>query len=203
MRKIIIGLLLTVAGIATLMLIPSKQAPAPMPWEITIMPNGKSKVFGIHLGTTTYGQAQKLFHEYGKTAIFTQENKPASVEAYFNSLNLGGLSAKLVLNLNLPISRIEEMTSRAMEARLQPSGAHLYQLSNSDNAELVNAPVIAITYIPSVRLNADMVRYRFGDATFIEQDINSASTKIWHYPELALTIRMDDGEKSVLQYQLH
>lgn len=203
MQKFIIGLLLTIAGIAALMLIPSKQAPAPMPWEITIMPNGKSKVFGIHLGTTTYRQAQELFHEYGKTALFTQENKPASVEAYFNSLNLGGLSAKLVLNLDVPASRIDEMKSRALEARLQPSGAHLYKLSNSDNAELVNAPVVAITYIPSVRLNADMVRYRFGDAAFIEQDINSPNTKIWHYPELALMIRMDDGEKTVLQYQLH
>lgn len=203
MQKFIIGLLLTIAGIAALMLIPSKQAPAPMPWEITIMPNGKSKVFGIHLGTTTYRQAQELFHEYGKTALFTQENKPASVEAYFNSLNLGGLSAKLVLNLDVPVSRIDEMKSRALEARLQPSGAHLYKLSNSDNAELVNAPVVAITYIPSVRLNADMVRYRFGDAAFIEQDINSPNTKIWHYPELALMIRMDDGEKTVLQYQLH
>jgi len=203
MQKFIIGLLLTIAGITALMLIPSKQAPAPMPWEITIMPNGKSKVFGIHLGTTTYRQAQELFREYGKTALFTQENKPASVEAYFNSLNLGGLSAKLVLNLDVPVSRIDKMISRAMDARLQPSGAHRYQLNNSDNAELVNAPVIAITYIPSVRLNADMVRYRFGDAAFIEQDINSPNTKIWHYPELALMIRMDDGEKTVLQYQLH
>ncbi|MBE9532754.1 MAG: lytic murein transglycosylase, partial [Proteobacteria bacterium] len=40
MKNIFISLLLIVVGIAALMLIPSKQAPAPMPWEVTIMQDG-------------------------------------------------------------------------------------------------------------------------------------------------------------------
>ncbi|MFW5451621.1 MAG: lytic murein transglycosylase [Methylophagaceae bacterium] len=198
MRNFIIGLLLTIVGIASLMLIPSKQAAAPMPWEITVMPDNNIKVFDIHLGNTTYRQAQESLHIYGKTGIFTQDGVNPTVEAFFNSINLGGLSGKLVLNLAVSESQINDMLSRALEARLQPSGAHRYDLNNSDNEALINALVIAITYIPSVRLDEQMIRHRFGEAEAIEQDESGAA--LWLYPSLGLNIRLQQGEKSILLY---
>jgi hypothetical protein len=198
MRNFIIGLLLTIVGIASLMLIPSKQAPAPMPWEITTMADGNIMVFDIHLGTTTYRQAQESLHIYGKTGIFIQEGKAPTVEAFFNSINLGGLSGKLVLNLAVPESQINDMLSHAVEARLQPSGAHRYELDNSANAALIDATVIALTYIPSVRLDEEMVHHRFGEAETVEQDENGGT--LWSYPALGLIIRLHDSEKSILQY---
>jgi len=200
MKNFIIGLLLTVIGIAALMLLPSKQAPAPMPWEIILMEDGNSKVFDIHLGTTTYRQAQQQLRQYGETAIFTQEGKATSVEAFFNSINLGGLSAKLVLNLDIDESQIGGMLAHAMEARIQPSGAHQYQLNNEDKAKLIDAPITAITYIPSVKLNEEMIRYRFGDAAEIKQDPDNTNTAIWYYPVLGLTIRINKNEKTILEY---
>jgi len=202
LRSFLIGLFITIIGVALLMLLPSKQSEAPMPWQVTTMLDGNSQVFGIHLGTTTYRQAQENFHEYGKTAIFSQQGMPASVEAFFNSIHLGGLSAKLVLNLDVAPSQIHDMMSRAMEARLQPSGAHRYELNSEDNASLINAPITAVTYIPSVRLNADMVRYRFGEADAVEQDAMDSATTIWRYNAIGLTIRMNESAKTVLEYQL-
>lgn len=200
-RNFLIGLFLTIVGIGALLFIPSKQAPAPMPWEITIMPDGKSRVFGIHLGTTTYRYTQQVFHEFGKIAAFAEQGKPSTVEAFFDSIHLGGLTGKLVLNLDVPEQRINEMTSHANEARLQESGAHRYELNNSDKESLIDAPIIAITFIPSVKLNADIARYRFGDPANIMQDDNNSNTKIWHYPLTGLTIRINEHEKTILQYQ--
>ena len=201
MKNFFISLLLVIAGIAVLMLIPSKQMPAPMPWEVTILADGNAKVFDIHLGTTNYGQAQRLLHQYGETAIFIQEGQPATVEAFFNSINLGGLSAKLILNLAVPDQQINDMISNALEARLQPSGAHRYTLNNSANRTLIDATITTITYIPSVRLNQEMVRHRFGDTGYIEQDPDNSNTEIWHYPMLGLTIQLNEQEKTILQYQ--
>lgn len=200
-RNFLIGLFLTIVGIGALLFIPSKQAPAPMPWDITIMPDGKSKVFGIHIATTVYSQTKELFNEFGKIAAFAQQGKASTVEAFFNSIHIGGLTGKLVLNLDIPEQQIIEMISHANEARLQDSGAHRYELSNSDNASVVNAPIIAITFIPSVKLNADIARYRFGDPDSIEQDTINPITRIWHYPNSGLTIRINENEKTILQYQ--
>ena len=202
MKNVFISLLLVIIGIAALMLIPSKQAPAPMPWEVTVMQDGNSKVFDIHLGTTTYGEAQQILRQYGKTAIFSQEGKESTVEAFFNSINMGGLSAKLILNLSASEQQIKEMSSDALEARLQDSGAHKYTLNNDANTELVNATVTAITYIPSVRLDAEMIGHRFGKADSIEQEADDDTTEVWHYLELGLTIQLNSREKTILQYQL-
>jgi len=202
LRNFLIGLILTVLGIAALMLIPSKQEEAPMPWQVTQMPDGNNQVFGIHLGTSTYRQAQEGFHQYGQTAIFTQEGVDPTIEAFFSSINLGGLSAKLVLNLDVPTAQLHNMMSRALEARLQPSGAHRYELNSDDNASLIDTPIVAVTYIPSVRLNADMLRYRFEEPDSIQQDSSNPATEIWHYQELGLTIRVNPNEKTVMEYQL-
>lgn len=200
MKNVFIGLFLIVGAIAALMLIPSKQAPAPMPWEVTIMPDRNSKVFDIHLGTTTYGQTQQILRQYGETAIFIQEGHTPTVEAFFNSINMGGLSAKLILNLSASEQQISEMSSNALEARMQDSGAHKYTLNNDANKDLVNATVTTITYIPSVRLDAEMVQHRFGQADHIEQMANNNETAIWHYPALNLTIQLNKDEKTLIQY---
>lgn len=200
-RNFLIGLFLTVAGIGALLFIPSKQPAAPMPWEITIMPDGKSKVFGIHLGTTTYDHTKELFNEYGQIAAFADEGKPPTVEVFFDSIHLAGITGKLVLNLKVPEHQIIEMMARADQARLQDSGAHRYELSNSDKQSVVSAPITAITYVPSVKLDADIAHYRFGEPGSVSQDSLDPTTTIWYYPLTGLTIRMNKNDKTILQYQ--
>lgn len=202
MKEFLTVLLLTIMGIGALLLIPSKQEVAPMPWEITLMTDGQISVFDIHLGTTNYRQAQQSLGLYGQTAIFSQQGKMSSVEAFFNGINLGGLSAKLVLNLVVEPPQIEIMKSRAAEARIQPSGAHRYLLSNQDNAALIYASVSAITYIPSIRLTEEMILHRFGHTDSVMQDPNNINTMIWHYPALGLTIYLNDTKKTIMQYQM-
>lgn len=203
MAKFFIGLLLIVCSVIALMLLAKDQQPqsTTMPWDVTIMSDGNPSVFTLHLGTTNYQQAQEYLHEYGKTAAFTEADKPATVEAFFSSIHLGGLDAKLVLNLAVPQQQIETMLTRAAQARIQPSGARRYELSNEDNAVLINAKVIAITYIPFVRLSQDMVSFRFGQAGKIEHD-NETNSTFWFYPEIGLSVRFKEGEKTILQYQM-
>lgn len=202
MMKFVGGLILLaviVFGLTYLTHDPEKRQ-AGMPWDITIMPDGNPSVFSLHLGTTSYRDAQLTLKEFGKSAVFTEQGKASSVEAYFSSIHLGGLDAKLVLNLAVPEQNIETMLSRAAEARIQPSGARRYELSNQDNADLIDAKVIAITYIPFVRLSQDMVTFRFGEASSIELDETSGA-EFWFYPDLGLSVQFKTGEKTILQYQ--
>ncbi|MBE0439879.1 MAG: lytic murein transglycosylase [Gammaproteobacteria bacterium] len=203
MAKFFIGLLLIVISIIALMFVAKDQQSqhAPMPWDVTIMPDGNPSVFTIHLGTTNYQQAQEYLRQYGKTAAFTEAEKASTVEAFFDSIHLGGLDAKLVLNLAVPQQQIDLMLTRAAQARIQPSGARRYDLSNQDNAALINAKVNVITYIPSVRLSQDMVTFRFGDPTKIEHD-NETDSELWFYAEIGLSVRFKQGEKTILQYQM-
>lgn len=202
MKKFFAGLILTIAAISALLLIPSQQLAAPMPWQITVMPDGQISVFNIHLASTNYRQAQQSFRSYGQTSIFSQAGEPSTVEAFFNSVNIGGLSAKVVLNLVVNDNEIKEMKSRATEAKLQPSGAHRYQLSNQDKLTLIDATVSAITYIPSVRLDREIILYRFGNTDNVMKDPKNSNTEVWQYPTLGLTIYLNDSKKTIMQYQI-
>lgn len=202
MFKFLIGLILTLVGITALMLLPSKQTAAPMPWETTIMADGNTQVFGVHLGNTTFKQAQQLFKIYGKTAIFNQEGHEATIEAYFESINMGGLSAKIVLNLRVDEKQLETMLNNAMQSKLQPSGARRYELNNDDHAQVLDSVISALTYIPSVRLDEKMILDRFGKADNIQQPVQQAKISIWHYPRIGLSVTFNTGEKTVLQYHV-
>jgi len=202
LRNFIIGFILVAAGIAAMMLIPSPQPPASKPWEVAIMPDGNPQVLGIHLGTTTYKQAQQQLGIYGESAIFTDPDNTASIEAYFNSVNLGGLSAKLVLNLAVAPQQLAAMLDRSTAGKLQPSGAHQHELAETDRATLLNVPVHAITYIPSVRLDPMMVTTRFGPPSQVKEhtDVEGNIIESWLYTDLNLVVEFSEQQKTLLIY---
>ncbi len=204
MVKFLLGLLLTIAAIAALTLIPSPQSKAPMPWEIDIKGDGNPQVFDIHLGSTNYKQVQQNWQVYGETAAFTEQGKATSIEAFFSSVHLGGLDAKVVLNLSVDESEINSMLATAQEAKIQPSGARKFILSNHSNEKLINAKVDAITYIPSVRLKPEMIVYRFGEPsekqTVLDEETQIV-TELWQYPYLGLTVQFKEDEKTILIYK--
>jgi len=203
LRNFMIGLSLVTAGIAAMMFIPSPQPPASKPWEVTIMPDGNAEVLGIHLANTTYKRAQEKLGVFGKTALFIDPDNSLSVEAFFNSINLAGLSAKLVLNLDVPAQQLETMLARASTGKLQPSGAHQHELAEIDRIALLEAPVNAITYIPTVRLDAAMIKTRFGEPDSKKQttDADGITINSWQYSQSMLTVNFSEKQKTQLIYQ--
>jgi hypothetical protein len=204
LRNVFLGLLLIVIGIAALMLIPSPQAPAEKPWEVTVMPDGNSRVLGIHLGHTDYKTAQQQLGVFGKTALFVDPDGSKSVEAYFDSINLAGLSAKLIMSLGVAKTRLQSMQEQAGAGELQPSGAHQYELTEQDREYLLRVPVIGLTYIPSVRLDRQMIQSRFGDPARSEQsemDEKGQITETWFYPAIGLSVLFQSKQKTLLVYR--
>ena len=203
-RNIIIGLLLLVSGVLILMLIPSPQGTADKPWEVTMMADGNPRVMGIHLGSTDYRTAQQKLGVFGETALFVDPDGSRSVEAFFDSINQAGLSAKLVLNLDVSDERMQDMQQSATAGERQPSGARQLSLSEPDREFLLTAPVKAITYMPTVRLKPEMIKSRFGEPDRIEEKKEAETglvTKSWHYPAIGLAIVFRGEDKPVLVYQ--
>lgn len=200
-RNFLIGVVLLLLAMFAMLFIPSKQPEAPRVWELEQMPDGNIKVLDIHLGTTTYRQAQYALREIGEAAIFANQEGQASLEVFFDVINLAGLSARAVLNLHMPDDELRGLIARSPDAgRLQRSGARRYQIHHSDYASVFNAPVIAMTYIPSLRLDEAMIKHRFGEPITIEhQDEDEA--ELWRYPHLGLTIGLHPSERPVLLFE--
>jgi hypothetical protein len=203
-KNLIIGLILLIGGVMLLMLIPSPQAPADKPWEVTVMPDGNSKVLGIHLGQTDYKTAQQQFGVFGETGLFVDPDGRRSIEAYFDSVNLAGLSAKLVLNIGVTEQQIDSMLSRASAGERQPSGAYQHALAEIDREALLSRPVTGLTYIPSLRLEPEMLHSRFGEPSSVvesEADENGQISTTWLYPDIGLSVVFLPEQKPILVYR--
>lgn len=199
--KIILIIMLVIASIMALMLLPSPQPNAPKPWEITMQRDGEIKVFGIHLGQDTYRDAQQRWQEAGEAALFAEAGEVATAEVFFDRINLSGLSAKIVANLQLPDATLTELATNASSSKLQPSGARRLEIAFDDKARLLDAPIIAITYIANYRPDEAMLRSRFGEPAEITSDPEDPLAVTWHYPESHLHIRLHPEDKPVFVYQ--
>lgn len=200
LRNFIFALIITFLAITLLMLLPSPQPDAVKPWEVVVMPDGNPQFLGIHLGSTTYGEAQKKVGIFGHPALFSDPDGKLSVEAFFESINLGGLSAKLVLTLALTDEALATIKNRATAGKLQPSRARQHELSEQDKLAIQDAAVKSITYIPTVRLNESILLSRFGEPTHKEtiKEEDGEASQQWFYPQLNMEVRLRPGHKSVL-----
>ena len=169
-----------------------------LPWQIDVSTDGLSNVFGISLSKTSMREAIDLLGSFPDTALFEHKNGRRNVEAYFGSVNIEGITAKLVLEYELDENTLDRLISNSIKREGTPSGAFKYELDERDRIALLSSPITSITYVPFVEFDEDIILQRFGLATETVQINEHAS--FWLYPELGLSILYDTENKEVLQY---
>ena len=168
------------------------------PWSVHPVAGGRSEVFGLTLGASTLADADKRFGKAPVLGLFESRSGKLSLEAYFNELTLGPLSAKVVLGLEADKATLRAMRQHATDRKRVESGDDRYILSAADHARAGSLPITSLTYIPYVDLDESMVDHRFGRPA---ERLETAKG-IHHllYPRLGLDLILNDDGKEVLQY---
>lgn len=203
-KKIIIGVLVfaLIASIVGL-LIPAEKQPAvqTFPWQIELTPEGKTKVFGLTLGQSTLQQAEQVFGAISELSLFypVPGQGQRGVEAYFDKVNLGGLSARVVAVMSFTPEQLQSMHDRGARISTLGDGSRKVTLHTDDVRLVRNTSIYSITYLPRIRLEKELLEKRFGkpDQLVAEQNTN---TQHWMYPELGLDIALDENSYAVFQY---
>ena len=200
-KKIIGGVIaLTVVSITVLLMLPepAKQAPDTLPWKITHPSPDTSRVFGITLGQSSLGELERVFKEQTEVSLFKASDGKMLVEAFFDELNLNGLKAKFVLTIAVPAEELDGMFNRGLRMNSTPSGKRI-TLSADDLVRVRNAPVASLTYLPSVRLEEELITKRFGTPAQRIRETKSGAVH-WLYPQHGLDVTLGGEEKPLLQY---
>jgi hypothetical protein len=201
-KKIALSVLgFALVTIAILMLIPTGKPPQKnlLPWEVEILPNGASKVFGITLGQSTMQQAGKAFQDDWEVNLFVSPDNNISVEGYFNRIIISGLKADLVMSLELDQKTKEEMFQRGTRISKLGDGTKKVNLSSSDMSNIANAIIQRITYLPAANLEGDLITNLFGSPTSVIK-VEKSGVEHWLYPSIGLDILLDPNGKEVFQY---
>lgn len=177
---------------------PARQAAEGLPWQIELLANGHSRVFGLSPGISTLDDARARLGPDAQIAMIIAKGETGSVEAYYETLTAGFVTGKMILTLETTIAQREEMLKRAIKADFMESTTRRITLADDDLLALSKARVSAIAFIPSANLTEDVVLQRFG--TPAERIRSSEHTEHFLYPAKGLDLRLDAKGKELLQY---
>lgn len=177
---------------------PVQQAAEGLPWQVDLLADGHSRVFGLSPGISTLDDARARFGPDAQIAMIIAKGETGSVEAYYETLTAGFVTGKMVLTLETTIAQREEMLKRAIKADFMESTTRRITLADDDLLTLSKARVSAIAFIPSANLTEDVVLQRFG--TPAERIRSSEHTEHFLYPAKGLDLRLDAKGKELLQY---
>lgn len=170
-----------------------------LPWQIKITPQGKTRVFGLTLGETILQQAEYKLENDAEISLFATPAGNYVVEAYFDKIISAGLSAKMIMVIDLPQSQLKAMYQRGTRISTLGSGVNKVTLHTQDIALLRYSPVTSITYLPYTRLDESTIINRFGKASQKMTEPESALVH-WLYPERGLDIALHSDGTAVFQY---
>lgn len=172
-----------------------------LPWQVEALPDGSSRVFDLHIGTSTLKQAIDKLGNPEAVALYIRESGDKALEVYFGTVSMGPLKAKIILNLLVEPARLEAMERNAIKQEFSAEGDRKLLLNAEDKQSLADDVIEGITYIPTYKgLEADFFRERFGEpaAWKVEDEENVQ----WFYPDRGLTLLLSADGSEILQYRM-
>lgn len=169
-----------------------------LPWQITPSQDGATvTVFGLTLGSSTVRDAVAKWGRRYELALFVDKDQQLSLETYFRDAVVGGLNVRLVLSAHLPDVQLAALRAQAGPGQPSAEGGRRYPVSEADQTLGLQAVVMAITYLPVVKFDADLVRKRFGEPA---ERIPVQDGTHWLYPSWGLDLLLGDNGGALLQY---
>ncbi|MDO8810708.1 MAG: hypothetical protein Q7J38_01590 [Gallionella sp.] len=169
-----------------------------LPWHIEHLAADKVRIFGLILGQSTTNEAEQHFQEQAKSSLFKSPDGQLAAEMFFEQVTLAGMKSKIVLSIAVPAAELQGMYERGLRMSGTGSGKKI-TLATEDVTWLRTLPVSGLTYMPSVRLEEEVVSKRFGQPTQRIREKKSGAIH-WLYPQHGLDITLGNGEKPVVQY---
>lgn len=193
---------LSAASVALFYLTIDQQAPSKsvdMPWDIQVIDEQHSEVFGIVLNQTTLEQARDRFGKLEGLALFQNTQGMYTLEAYFGKVSFGPLSARLIGVLSIPDQQIDGLIETSVKRVITEDGSIRWTLAPEQQVAQADRKIRALTYIPGYSgMDQAYLEQRFGPANRLEQV--DETTQIMLYPTKGLRIMVDTEGKEMFDY---
>ena len=169
-----------------------------LPWQIDILQNGSTRVFGLNIGTSRLADAVEKLGSDMELAIIAATDETGSLEMYYGHYRAGLLSGKLVIQTDISEMDIKRWRDNALKSEYMATGlAKKYTLSPDDLPQVLEETIVGLTFIPAVNLDEAVILARFGEPA---KRLPSTDVEHFLYPEKGLDIALHKDSNEVLQY---
>ncbi len=158
--------------------------PGYMPWEVTVLKDGKTKVFGITLGKTRVQDANQILSSFPDNQLLTNNSEPG-LYAVYDNLNMGGFIAKLQLEYDIDLKTLTELQQDSLP------GNQKFELSltNEQEIQLLGTTVKSMRYLPYIDYEPELILQHFGQAD--AQTKVSDTIERWTYRDKGIEVLLD------------
>lgn len=172
-----------------------------LPWQVDILPDGSTQVFGLKLGTSRLSDALGILGDDDvDLAIIAASEEHGSLEMYFGHFRAGVIAGKLVIKTSTSEQNIKDWRENAPKFDYMATGkAKKYALSTDDLKLALDEVITGLTFIPSINLDEAIILARFGEPN---ERVQLAGAMHYLYPEKGLDIAVFEESKEILQYVL-
>lgn len=170
-----------------------------LPWQIDVLPDGSTQVFGLHIGVSRLSDVLGILGDDDmELAIISASDEVGSLEMYYGHYKAGVIAGKLVVQASASEKNISEWRERAVKSDYMASGqAKKHLLSGDELKQALNEVVIGLTFIPSINLDEEIIVARFGEPA---ERVQLEGATHYIYPEKGLDIALFEDAKEVIQY---
>jgi hypothetical protein len=175
--------------------LPKNQA---MPWQSYTNESGNTVVFGLTMRHSTLLDAMSLFGKELEVSLFEEKGKTPSLEVFFPSAKVGGIGAKIVLNLEISPSQVMALKMQIDETEVMPSGVKKTVFQHHTDKDMLGLKINVLTFAPKADLSRATILAHFGQPTKIEKI--QAGLEHWYYKNKGLKIVMSDEYKEILEF---
>ncbi len=175
--------------------IPDNQA---MPWQSYVNDQGKTVVFDLTMDESTLAESMRLFGTEVEASLFEDKDQKKTLEIFFSNTKVGGISAKVILNLELNDQQFNYLSDNIKETEVMPSGNKKTIFNQAGESSMFGLTISALTFIPSADLSADTLLGLFKKPARVE--LVEPGVEYWYYPSKGLRIIVDAERKEILEF---
>jgi hypothetical protein len=175
--------------------IPDNQA---MPWQSYVNDQGKTIVFNLTMDESTLAESMRLFGTEVEASLFEDKDQKKTLEIFFSNTKVGGISARVILNLELNDQQFNYLSDNIKETEVMPSGNKKTIFNQAGESSMFGLTISALTFIPSADLSADTLLGLFKKPARVE--LVEPGVEYWYYPSKGLRIIVDAERKEILEF---
>ena len=169
-----------------------------LPWQIKVLADGRSEVFGLILEGSTLQQADTRLGNDRELAVLVGKDQQPRLEMYYQKFKAGPVSGYLILSFAAEAEDLRRLIGQRTVSEYTSSGSRKYKLGADDRAGLESLLLQQMLFIPSINLDASMIEGRFG----VPESKESTAPHLvrYFYPQQGLEIALHEESKEVLRY---
>ena len=175
--------------------IPDNQA---MPWQSYVNDQGKTVVFDLTMDESSLAESMRLFGTEVEASLFEDRDQKQTLEIFFSNTKIGGISARVILNLALNNQQFDGLSNNIKETEMMPTGNKKTIFNQAGESSMFGLTISALTFIPSADLSADTLLGLFKKPARIE--LIEPGVEYWYYPSKGLRIIVDTERKEILEF---